>query len=569
MRNSSRCFWRFFPFALALGSGLFTACSGNESGAGATPADAGLDVQWAGLDGMAGADTTPEVTISADAESNDSDASQTLDVDTSLTPDAAAPDGGSVADAPWTDAETDPDVATSIDAGGSDAADTLIAPSGSPTTVWDLPAISNAATANCQFTNNHTAFEGLTALDAWNVTYTSWEVIGGVPQAILIRGFAARPQGSAKVPGVVQAHGLGGMSKENDATSLAARLGVFVIAYTGPGGGDTPANTSEGLGAGAQNGYHLFDTLTDVRGSWFWGHATAAMRGVTCLATRSDVDAQKLGVTGFSAGGVVSTLLAGHDPRLVASVPLSGTLAWDVATQSPTAWQIPLLQKAGLSTASPEWQKLMAELISPASNFSAASTAHLMAVDGTTDEFFPLSALVPTWNAALDPEKRMSLAANFDHGCYLLTALVESKATIEARAKEHAEGAQVAWFGHYFGTDPAFSYIPLAPVVSVQSGGGASIISAVVDGGGGKLTVDSVHAWVSTDDAFTFIDVPLDKGNGLYSKLIAGEQGPKTVYFVDVIYRTKDLIPRKFSVSSVPVLPAGHVPKIRAVDTCL
>lgn len=461
--------------------------------------------------------------------------------------------------------------ANPVDGTSEDAPPTDVVVIGAPKSVWDMEAIVNAATANCQFTNKHTAYEGLTALDAWNVSYTSWEVIDGVPKPILIRGFAARPQGNQKLPGVVQAHGLGGMSKENDATSLAAKLGMFAIAYTGPGGGDKPDNTSEGLPASAQDGYHMFDTLKDVRGSWFWGHATAAMRAVTCMASRPDVDVTKLGATGFSAGGVVTTLLAAHDPRILAAVPLSGTLAWDKATESPTAWQHELLQKAGLTVNSPEWQKLIAELISPAAAFSPSSTAHLMALDGSTDEFFPMSALVSTWNLAPDPEKRLSLSANFDHGCYQLTAIVEDKQTIETRATEHADGAQRLWFNRWFGTDSTYAYVPAAPQVSVQSAGGASLIAAVVDPGGPSLQVDSVHAWVSTDDAYTFIDVPLTKSNGVYSKLVAGTQAPNTVYFVDATYTPKAfaLVPVKVSLSSTPFLPAGHVPHIRAIGNCL
>ncbi len=516
-----------------------------------------------------------EVALSVDstaADANDAAVGEEVgphDVAEDTEADASAPDDAATAD---TDvvipADAEPDVG---DTGAPDAAAPDVAFDGAPKTLWDLEAINNAATANCQFTNKHTAYEGLTALDAWNVSYTSWEVIDGVPKPILIRGFAARPQGSSKLPGVVQAHGLGGMSKENDATSLAAKLGVFAVAYTGPGGGDKPENTSEGLAAAAQDGYHMFDTLKDVRGSWFWGHATAAMRAVTCLTTRADVDSTKLGVTGFSAGGVVSTLLAAHDPRILASVPLSGTLAWDVATQSPTAWQHELLKQAKLTTSSPEWQKLIAELISPAAAFSPNSTAHLLALDGSNDEFFPLSALMATWSTAPDSEKRLSLSANFDHGCYQLTAIVEDKKVIETRATEHADGAQIMWFSHWFGTDSTYTYVPVAPQVSVQSAGGASLIAAVVDPGGAKLQIESVHAWVSTDDAYTFIDVPLSKSNGVYSKLLAGTQGPNTVYFVDATYTPKAfaLVPVKVSISSPPFLPPGHVPHIRAMGNCL
>jgi dienelactone hydrolase len=552
---------KWYAWCAAVCAATLAACGGTATSEEAVTADA------------AGAELALSVDAADDADAGATDASPADAVlaDSDAGTDATAEDAAPVVDASADGAagpDANGDAATASD--GTALTD-AVAPIGAPTTVWDQTAVADAATANCQFTNKHTALEGLTALDVWNVSYTSWEVVDGVPKAILIRGFAARPQGGSKLPGVVQAHGLGGMSKENDATSLAAKLGMFAIAYTGPGGGDKPENTSEGLGAAAQNGYHLFDTQKDIRGTWFWGHATAAMRAVTCLTTRVDVDATKLGVTGFSAGGVVSTLLAAHDARIVAAVPLSGTLAWDVATQSPTAWQNDLLKQAGLSIASPEWQKLISDLIAPSTAFTAASKAHLFALDGSTDEFFPLTALMATWNVVGDPDKRLSLSANFDHGCYSVVPTVEDKTKIENRATEHADGAQRMWFHHWFGTDTTYSYLPVAPQVSVQSAAGATLIAAVVDPGGSKLQVDSVHAWVSADDAYTFIDVPLDKANGAYSKLVAGTQAPNTVYFVDVTYTPKalSLTPVKVSISSVPVMPAGFVPHIRAMTNCL
>ncbi|MBM4345500.1 MAG: dienelactone hydrolase family protein [Deltaproteobacteria bacterium] len=436
-----------------------------------------------------------------------------------------------------------------------------------PGPTWDLPMIADPATANCAFFDKHTVFDGGQLLDVWRLTYQAWQYKDGALQPIPIAAFAARPAGNSKLPGVVLAHGLGGMAQEKHATELAARLGYFVIAYTGPGGGDKADNKSGGDPAGWNNGYKMFDTLADVRGSWFWGHAVAAMRAVTCLGVRPDVDADKLGITGFSAGGVVSLLAAGHDPRVKAAVPLSGTLAWAKATEAPKAWQHSLLQKAGLSIASPEWKKLQAELIDPAVALSTAG-AKVLLVNGTTDEFFPLTAHLQTLQALPGSQHRTSLAANFDHGCYGVSG-GEGKATIENRAKLRAEGGQKLWFAHWFGTDPAFGYVPQPPQPQVQLVGAATLLSAVVDPGGGKYDIDQVEFWASVDDAFLFVGTTLDCKGNVCSKLAAVVAPPNALYYADVQYKTKGLIPQKFSVSSPPVLPAGLVPKVRGIDTCL
>ena len=529
---------------------------GDGSAVDSGPDDIALDAaeSAAGSDSGESTDTITPADGVADTDNGGALDSGTANDGGAATDSGALDDSGATTDATAGQSDTDvgTDTAASTDSG----------------LVWDLAAIGDLGTAKCTYSQESTGFEGLTQVKSWHVTYQSWEWLDGQLKPILIRGFAARPVTGTKFPGIVQAHGLGGSSKLNDAVSLAGRLGVFAIAYTGPGGGAVEeGNLSEGLPAGHNNGYRMFDVLTDVRGSWFWGHATAAMRAVTCLTGRPEVDTTKLGATGFSAGGVVSLLVAGHDPRIKAAVPLSGTLAWDTATLAPKAWQHTLLQKAGLSVASAEWKKLMSDLIAPAVALAQTKAAVLM-VNGTTDEFFPMTAHMATWNA-IPTDKRLAFAGNFDHGCYGVSG-GEPAATIEDRAKIRAEGGQMAWFGHWFGTDGDFGYLPATPQFSVQSVGGASLVSAVVDGGGNKLQIDEVRVWWSNDDAFFFASDKLDKQSGtVYGKLVPVALQPNSVVFVDVTYKTSLPFVRKFALATVPQIGASLVPNIRGIDSCL
>lgn len=438
----------------------------------------------------------------------------------------------------------------------------------SPPPLFDHEMIQDPATASCTFSDHHTTLKDGVVMEVWHVTYYSWQVVDGVLEPILIQGYAARPTlTDTPIPGIVKAHGLGGFAEESHATGTAALLGMFVLAYTGPGGGTDPANTSEGLPASFDNGYRMFDVLTDLRGTWFWGHAMAAMRGVTCLANHPDVDPARLGVTGFSAGGVISNLVGGVDPRIKAAVPLSGVLAWGVATESPDAWQHDLLSEAGLSIESPEWLKLL-ELVDPAAIYTDNS-APTMIANGSSDEFFPLTAHMATYKQISTP-RRMSLAGNFDHGCFLLTG-GESPDTIEARADLRAKGAQLLWFHHYFGTDERFSYVPQTPTFSATPMGLATAVAANVDGGGSQLEVEEVKVWWSNDDAFLFGSVTLkEQGGGVYGDLALFPTQANTVLYVDVQYKTKEwLAPLRFSLSSEPQIPAGFVPHIRNVSSCL
>ena len=436
-----------------------------------------------------------------------------------------------------------------------------------PPPLFDLEQIGDAASAKCTFSNQHTVVKDGVVLTAWDLSYQSWESVDGVLKPIMIKAFAARPGSAQILAGVVQAHGLGGYAQESHATGTAALLGMFVIAYTGPGGGTDATNTSEGQPSGSNKGYRMFDVIKDIRGSWFWGHATAAMRAVTCLTTRPDIDQSHLGMTGFSAGGVVTLLSAGHDPRLSAAVPLSGTLAWASAVQSPTAWQHNLLKSAGLTVASPEWLALQAGLIDPGPAL-ATTKAKVLMIDGTTDEFFPLTAFEATFGALPGPDHQVSLAANFDHGCYKVSG-VESATAIEDRATLHASGGQRAWFRHWFGTDGNYSYFPKAPTVQVAVQGAVTFVAAQVDTGGTKLSVADVKVWASGDDAFVWANQTLDCKGAVCSKLVPVVLGPTTSYYIDVTYKTKGLIPETFAVSSLPVLAGGLVPHIRGMDNCL
>lgn len=457
------------------------------------------------------------------------------------------------------------------DASPGDATEGEDAESPEPAPVWDPALVADATTANCQFTDYEVALKDGVLLDTWRVSYTSYELIEGELSPILIRGYAARPSGeSAPLPGVVQAHGLGGYADLDNATGPAALTGTFVLAYTGPGGGTSPENQSEGLPAGALEGYRMFNTVPDPRGSWFWGHATAAMRGITCLENRPDVDPNRLGITGYSAGGVVTLIAASVDPRVDAAVALSGTGMWGEATKSPDAWQHNLLTEAGLDTSSAEWNALLSE-IEPGALLGGADTP-IWIVNGTSDEFFPITSHVASLGAAAGAGAwtRHSLVGNYDHGCYALTG-GESAATIEDRASLRATGAQRALFRHVFGMDATYAQIPAAPTMTATAVGAATLVSANIDVSVPGLDVVEVKYWWSNDDAFLWGSSVLEEqGPGLWGGLVVAPLVPNTVAFVDVEYSTSPFLALfGFSLSSNVILPVGFVPHIRSIDSCL
>lgn len=474
------------------------------------------------------------------------------------TPDGGFPDTGT----PPSDGGTPPD-----DGGGLDP-DAGTIPSGP---LFDMGMIADPSTASCTFTNRRTATRNGVSLDLFDVSYTSWESIDGALVPITIRGYAAKPRGATgPMPGVVQAHGLGGFADEANATGPAALLGMFVIAYTGPGGGDIPANTSEGRPAGFEMGRRMFDTVPDPRGTWFWGHSVAGMRGITCLTTRAEVDSTRLGMTGYSAGGVATLISSGADDRIVASVPLSASLRWEIATESPYAWQHDLLTEAGYDTSSPQWLALVAAI--DAEDLLGTTNTAIWMVNGTSDEFFPLPAHMATYDAFDHQSRRLSFVGNGDHGCLLAVGVpgVDSASDIQARADLRAQGAQRAWFHHHFGTDSTYSCIPAEPTLTATPAGATTALSATVDESCGSLDLVSVDVWWSGDGGLTYISTQLDRvGAGSYAKLVPPID-PSSVIVADALYSDGALVfPERLSVSSRPRLPASFVPRILSTTCAL
>jgi cephalosporin-C deacetylase-like acetyl esterase len=440
--------------------------------------------------------------------------------------------------------------------------------------LFDMDLIRDPSMARCEFTDERTTIAGGRLLQVWRVTFMSLESVGGELREIRIRGFSARPLGSGQVPGIVVVHGLGGYAEESHATGTASLLGVFAIAYTGPGGGkpDDPETQSEGEPAmDPQTGsfYRLFDTVPDPRGSWIWAHAVAGMRALTCLETRSDVDKGKLGITGGSAGAMVSLIASGVDDRIKASVPVSGCGAFDIAVKSPLAWQHYLLTASGLTTESIEFQRFL-EYLDPIV-YARKSKANIFMVNGSCDEFFPLTAHVATFDAIPDNvEKRTAIIANFDHGCYQVSA-IEPKDKVEERAQSYIGGATVAWFSCFFGLSDDFRHIPDAPQVMVNGDGGTIQVLTAPSNPDNAFDIEHVSFWLSNDDAFTFVSMELQAlGGGAFGGIAPVPLQSNTVYYVDVNYKTKSLFfPVRFTISSRPEVPENFVPHIRAIGSCL
>jgi hypothetical protein len=381
---------------------------------------------------------------------------------------------------------------------------------------------------------------------------------------IVIRGYAVRPRGAAQVPAVVSSHGYGEQAALPPLVDTAVLLGSMMISYSGPGQGTMPDNMSEGLGLNANMNTRLFDTVPDKRGSWLWGHTVAALRALTCLEARPDVDPARLGMTGYSIGAVATLVASGVDSRIVASVSRAGSLALDTMLASEDNWIWSQVQGARLDLTSPELQGFI-ELLDPAQ--LATAPAKVFMANGSTDEFFPVTAFSETFRSIGNADSRATLSANFDHGgCFARTG-IESMNAISQRMGVHLRLGMRMWFGYWFGTDPSYTVIPEMPIATFTPMASMTGVVATIDEGDADVQVEDVTMWWSTDHSIFYESAPLTRlGAGMWGGTGAFTMGADTIAFVDVNYTTTGN--QRFALSSIPDLSQGYVPRIRQQGTC-
>ena len=136
-----------------------------------------------------------------------------------------------------------------------------------------------------------------------------------------VPGILMRQEGSTRRPVVIVMHGTGG-SKENhlDLLKTLAGYGFVAIAVDGRFHGERQTGTGA-----ARYGEAMLTTYRTGTGHPFlYDTVWDLMRLIDYLETRPDVDATRIGMTGFSKGGMETYLAAAVDPRIAVAVPMIG-----------------------------------------------------------------------------------------------------------------------------------------------------------------------------------------------------------------------------------------------------
>lgn len=142
-----------------------------------------------------------------------------------------------------------------------------------------------------------------------------------------VPGYLLMPNASkfkGRRPVVIALHGTGGNKDSGEIAGIlirAARAGFIGVAIDGRFHGE---RTKAGTGAAEYNAAITRAFETGEGHPFYYDTAWDVMRLIDYLATRKDVDAARIGLTGISKGGIETYLTAAADPRVAAAVSYIG-----------------------------------------------------------------------------------------------------------------------------------------------------------------------------------------------------------------------------------------------------
>ena len=150
---------------------------------------------------------------------------------------------------------------------------------------------------------------------------------------------------NGRLPVVIVLHGTGG-NKESELGLLRtiAGKGFLAVAIDGRYHGE---RTREGKGTAEYTAAIERAFSTGKEHPFYYDTVWDVMRLVDYLESRDDVDSRRIGLTGFSKGGIETYLAAAVDPRIAVAIPCIGVQSFGWALEHE-AWKsrIGTIQKA-------------------------------------------------------------------------------------------------------------------------------------------------------------------------------------------------------------------------------
>ena len=229
-------------------------------------------------------------------------------------------------------------------------------------------------------------------------------MVGGANTPTDVYGVIARPLQPGNYPGLLFLHG-GGGNAEADRVRRWAAKGYIAMSVDLPGVAD-PKKVSNTSGAWKNFPYgeHRFIASPDLTHSTIFDGALAALQALYLLRSQNDVIKERIGVTGVSWGGYMTTMVSGlAGPYIRASFSTYGAGFYDTASTF-----LPLLNK--MPKADREtWLKYM-----DAGRRANNITAPFFIAAASNDNWFYPPAVMATLQAINSPHYHF-FAPNANH----------------------------------------------------------------------------------------------------------------------------------------------------------
>ena len=218
--------------------------------------------------------------------------------------------------------------------------------------------------------------------------------------------YYARPrEGDGPFPAMVLLHGGGGKAFKEWA-ALWAERGYCALAMDLAGKGPDGKRLADG-GPDQADGEKFRDFgPDDGKDMWTYHAVAAGLRGHSLLASRPEVDGNKVGVTGISWGGYLACIVAGVDDRVKVAVPVYGCGFLD----EDSVWVGPQFRRMGAERA-----RRWADLFDP-SRYLPGVACPILFVNGTNDFAYPFGSYRKSYRLVTKAPVDLCVTVKMPHG---------------------------------------------------------------------------------------------------------------------------------------------------------
>lgn len=235
-----------------------------------------------------------------------------------------------------------------------------------------------------------------------------------------------------KLPGIVWVHGGAHLASKEAVVEWASRgYAAISMDLPGKGGPSREGSRSEGPDMTDQN---IFAVSPSPRSSFLYAAVNSVCRAISVLCASAEVDPARIGIVGYSWGGVITLIANGIDNRISAACDVFG--AGYIPQESCWLGITGKMPKKQLET----WRQHF-----DPSSYLASQCGKTLFVGATQDTYYPLRAFIKTYEAA-KCAKALCLVPNKNH-----------------ETDDTANADIVRWFDYALRSGPALPVAKVAP----------------------------------------------------------------------------------------------------------